>query len=231
VLVDGHHVDGPRAVNRSPSRLTDGATLAGGALLVLSSALHWVRRGPGATLRGHDLIDALVAIGRHVPALSSTRLAILWYLVPAMGALAWVVVGFASERRAVVRAHAIATAVIVAGVVLAFTRLTRWSRLGPGVPVALAGAALVLVAAFIRPNLRRSARFERARRRMFGGGQLSMGSSGYVDIHERMPRWRRSTRRQSESGSGVMMSSVSASTTHQAVSASSSSSWAGDQPA
>lgn len=210
-------------MNRS-SRLHDVASVGGGALLLLSSTLHWVRRGPGATFRGQDLVDALIALGHHVPALSATRLAILWYLVPAMGALAWVVVGFASHRRALVKGHAIATLVIVVGVVFAFTRLTRWSRLGPGVLVALAGAALITVAAFTPTNMRHLKPSQGRKWRMFGRGQLSMGSSGYVDTHERMLRWRRSTRRQSDSGSAVITSSGSASTTHQAVSDSSTSS-------
>lgn len=164
-------------------RIALGATVAGGALLLASIALRWVRRGPGATLRGRALVDALIALGRNVPALSSTRLAILWYLVPACGALAWVVVGFAPPGGVVARIHAVATSVIVVGVVVAFTRLTRWTRLGPGVIVALIGAASIALGAFLPAHRRRAVPSRATMGRGLDAearaeGQLSVGSSG-----------------------------------------------------
>src|SRR5690606_17374832 len=61
--------------------------------------------------------------------------------------------------------------------------------------------------------------------------QLSDGSSGYVATIASSLRWRRSTSRHSRSGAGEETSPGSDSTTYQAPSASSSSSWPGPQPA
>ena len=74
--------------SRRRALIADGCFLVGGAALVASAFLHWIARGAGSGLRGHALVDALIALGKHVPALSAGRLTILWYLVPASGALA-----------------------------------------------------------------------------------------------------------------------------------------------
>ena len=40
-------------------RVADIGFIVGGALMMVSALLYWVRRGAGSTLRGHDLIDSL----------------------------------------------------------------------------------------------------------------------------------------------------------------------------
>ena len=45
----------------------DVLVIAGGAALVLSAFMHWVSRGDGSGLRGHALIDAIVAAGPQLP--------------------------------------------------------------------------------------------------------------------------------------------------------------------
>ena len=75
------------------TRVAEVLCVGGGAALLVSAFTHWVRRGPGSRLRGHDLVDTLVALGRDLPGLSSARLTVLWYLVPALGAASWISVG------------------------------------------------------------------------------------------------------------------------------------------
>ena len=128
--------------------------LAGGVALLASAFLHWVRRGPGSTLRGHDLVDTLVALGRDLPGVSSARLTVLWYLVPALGAGSWIVFGFAGLRGWPARTLAIAAAVVTGATVLAFVRLAGAGDLGLGPYVALAGAGLLVGSAFIAPRVR-----------------------------------------------------------------------------
>ena len=132
--------DGRRRLARSD--LFDLVALAGGAALCLSPLLRWVRRGPGHTLSGRDMIDALVALGSDIPGLSAARLALAWYLVPASGAAIWVAVGFDRGRRSVSIAAAIVTALVLA----AFARLSGVGALGPGAWLAGAGAATALTA-------------------------------------------------------------------------------------
>ena len=79
-----------------------------------SAAPRWSRprsrtgsaAGDGSGLRGHALIDAIVAVGRHFPGMSAARLTVLWYLVPASGAASWIATGLRGAgqplRRAVV---------------------------------------------------------------------------------------------------------------------------------
>lgn len=124
--------------------------LAGGAGLVASAFLHWVRRGPGRTLRGHDLVDALVGLGNHVPGLSAARLTVLWYLVPALGAGVWVAVGLAGPGHRATRAVALAAALGAGLAVAAFARLAGVGDLGPGAGLA-AASALTLAAARRHP--------------------------------------------------------------------------------
>jgi len=116
--------------------------LAGGALLVGSAFLPWVRHGPGHSLHGHALADAVIALGNNVPGLSGARLTILWYLVPALGACTWVALGLFSNRPVVVRVVALGALVVAAGATLAFGHAIGFGDLGSGPAVAVLGAAL-----------------------------------------------------------------------------------------
>jgi hypothetical protein len=129
-------------------RAGEAFVLAGGALLVASAFLPWVRHGPGRSLHGHALVDAVIALGNNVPGLSSARLTILWYFVPAFGTLAWVAVGAFGRRPIVVRI--VASGALLAAVVaaVAFGRAVGFADLGTGPVVALLGALAVVVGAF-----------------------------------------------------------------------------------
>jgi hypothetical protein len=128
--------------------LADGCYLAGGGALVASAFLHWISHGAGSGLRGHALVDALVALGRHVPALSVGRLTVVWYLVPALGALSWIVFGVFGARSRTARVVAVAAVVVAVVADAAFRRLAGNARLGWGSKVALAGGVLVFVGAW-----------------------------------------------------------------------------------
>ena len=142
--------------------------VGGGAALLVSAFTHWVRRGPGSRLRGHDLVDALVALGRDLPGLSSARLTVLWYLVPALGAASWISVGLTGPASRWTRGVAIAAVVVSVLALFAFARLAGWRDLGVGAPLAVAGAArppgwhllpascLILRTVVTRPVTRRS---------------------------------------------------------------------------
>jgi hypothetical protein len=132
------------------ARAADGLLLAGGALLVAAAFLPWVRRGPGRSLHGNDLADAVVALGNNVPGLSGARLAVLWYLVPACGALTWVAFGVSGRASRTTRAVAVAAIVVAGAVTVAFGRAVGFGDLGLGPLVASVGALLVVVAAFAR---------------------------------------------------------------------------------
>jgi hypothetical protein len=129
----------PNGSRRSawPDRF-DLATLAGGSALALSPLLSWVRRGPGNTLSGRDMIDAIVALGSNLPGVSAARLAVLWYLVPASGAALWVAVGFDAYRRTVADAAGVITLIVFAG----FARLVGLGDLGGGAWLSLGGALI-----------------------------------------------------------------------------------------
>ncbi len=127
--------------------IADACYLSGGAALVGSAFLHWIARGAGSGLRGHALVDALVAIGRHVPALSAGRLTVLWYLVPATGAVSWIVWGVLGRSTAT-RIVGVVGFVVAVAAAFAFRHLTSGARLGWGPKVALAGGVLLLVGAF-----------------------------------------------------------------------------------
>ena len=86
------------ARSRRIAPLADGAFLAGGVALLASAFVRWVASGTGSGLRGHALVDALVALGRDVPGLSINRLTILWYLVPAFGTASWIAWGLGGRR-------------------------------------------------------------------------------------------------------------------------------------
>jgi hypothetical protein len=133
--------------------------LAGGAALLGSAFIQWVARGEGSGLRGHALVDAVVALGRHVPALSIGRLTVLWYLVPAFGAVSWIVCGLTGPRSAASRALAGAALVMSALVFAAFVHLVGVDRLGWGPKLALVGAlALCLASWSPRPSVARATR-------------------------------------------------------------------------
>lgn len=128
--------------------IADVCYLAGGAALVGSAFLHWIARGAGSGLRGHALVDALVALGRHVPALSAGRLTVLWYLVPATGAVSWIVWGVLGRSTAT-RIVGVVGFVVAVATAFAFRHLTSGARLGWGPKIALAGGVLLLVGAWL----------------------------------------------------------------------------------
>ena len=119
-------------------------TLAGGALIA-SAFAHWINQGDGSGLRGHKLIDALIAVGRHFPGLSAARLTVLWYLVPASGAASWIATGLwgAASRTTRIVAGVAGGASILSAVV--FGWLVGFSHLGAGAWLAVGGAIALLV--------------------------------------------------------------------------------------
>jgi hypothetical protein len=127
----------------------DGLILFGGALLVASAFTHWVRRGTGSGLRGHALIDAIIAVGRHLPGLSAARMTVLWYLVPASGAASWVALGLWGASARVTRVVAIVSAVATAGSIAAIGALTGYANLGLGAGLAFAGAAALVAGSWV----------------------------------------------------------------------------------
>jgi hypothetical protein len=129
--------------------VADACALAGGAALVASAFMHWIARGAGSGLRGHALVDALVALGHSVPALSAGRLTILWYLVPALGAASWVAFGLFGPRSPVTRGVAVTAVVVVLLTIGAFVHLTGRARLGWGPKVALIGCVLLFAGTWV----------------------------------------------------------------------------------
>jgi len=129
--------------------VADACALAGGAALVACAFMHWIAHGAGSGLRGHALVDALVALGRNVPALSAGRLTILWYLVPALGAASWVAFGVFGPRSRTARGVALAAVVVVLVTVGAFLHLAGRTRLGWGPKTALAGCLLLFAGTWI----------------------------------------------------------------------------------
>jgi len=144
--------------HRRAELANEGCYLAGGAALVASAFVHWVARGAGSGLRGHKLIDAIVALGRHVPALSAGRLTVVWYLVPALGAASWIAFGLSHERSRVIAARVIALAALVAAVVAyaGFRAFVGASRLGWGPKLAVLGALVLCIASWVPFAARRS---------------------------------------------------------------------------
>jgi hypothetical protein len=129
--------------------VADGIYLVGGAALVVSAFLSWVARGPGSGLRGHDLVDTVVALGNNVPALSAGRLTVLWYLIPALGAASWIAFGLVGARGPAARVIAGGGALMVAFTFGAFVRLVGWDRLGWGPKVALLGGFGLVLGAWL----------------------------------------------------------------------------------
>jgi hypothetical protein len=114
-----------------------------------SAFVPWVRKGPGSGLRGHALVDAVVALGRHVPALSAGRLTVVWYLIPAAGAASWIVAGLVGTRHLAGRVLSALAVVIALAARLAFGHVIGAGRLGWGPNLALIGAGLMAAAAWL----------------------------------------------------------------------------------
>jgi hypothetical protein len=129
--------------------IAEAVYLAGGAALLSSAFIQWVARGEGSGLRGHALVDAVVALGWHVPALSIGRLTILWYLVPALGAASWIVCGLTGPRSRASRSVAGAALAMSVLAFATFVRLVGFDRLGWGPKVALLGALALGLAAWL----------------------------------------------------------------------------------
>ena len=130
-------------------RVADGLVIVGGAALVCSAFLHWVASGDGSGLRGHALVDALIAVGRHLPGLSAARLTILWYLVPALGALSWIATGLHGAGSRAARAVAVLAIVATAASVIAFGWLVGFGHLGIGAWLAAIGAVALLAGSWL----------------------------------------------------------------------------------
>jgi hypothetical protein len=127
----------------------DVLVIGGGGGLVLSAFMHWVSSGYGSGLRGHALIDAVVAAGRHFPGLSSARLTVLWYFVPALGAASWIAVGRRGAGSTATRTVAVLAAVAALLSALAIIRLVGFDHLGNGAWLALIGAVALLVGSWV----------------------------------------------------------------------------------
>jgi hypothetical protein len=144
---------GPSLTDASTrARLADGALLLAGGALLASAFLPWVRHGPGHTLHGHALVDAVVALGNTVPGLSAARLTVLWYLIPAAGALTWVALGVVGPGSVATRIVTIAGLVAAIGAFVAFGRALGFESLGSGAFVALAGGLVGVAGAFVAPS-------------------------------------------------------------------------------
>jgi hypothetical protein len=120
----------------------------GGAALVASAFAHWVSEGVGSGLRGHDLVDTIIALGRHLPGLTVTRLTVLWYLVPASGAASWIALGLRGAGDRATRVVAIVAGLVTAGSVAAIGGLVGYSKLGFGAWLATAGAVALVIGAW-----------------------------------------------------------------------------------
>ncbi|MGH8977695.1 MAG: hypothetical protein ACRDV7_06440, partial [Acidimicrobiia bacterium] len=134
-------------------RLAEVLCVVGGAALFGSAFTHWVRRGPGSRLRGHDLVDTLVAVGNDLPGASTARLTVLWYLVPALGAASWIAVGLTGATSRWTRAIAVAAVVVSLLVAAAFAALAGLEDFGIGPLLAVAGAIALCAGAYIIPKL------------------------------------------------------------------------------
>jgi hypothetical protein len=126
------------------------AYVAGGGALLASAFVRWVARGAGSGLRGHALVDAVVALGGTMPGLSIARLTVLWYLVPALGAAGWITCGLTGPRSResrVVATVALVTTAVIAGV---FVHVVGVARLGWGPKLAFGGAVVLAAAAWLQ---------------------------------------------------------------------------------
>lgn len=138
--------------------VADALVVLGGAALVASAFAHWVSEGAGSGLRGHALVDAIIAVGRHLPGLSAARITVLWYLVPASGAASWVTLGLRGAGSRATRIVAIVAVVVTVGSVAAIGGLVGYSKLGFGAGLALTGACALGVGAWVVAPRRATAR-------------------------------------------------------------------------
>ena len=129
--------------------VADALVVLGGAALLASAFAHWVSEGAGSGLRGHALVDAIIAVGRHLPGLSAARITLLWYLVPASGAASWVALGLRGAASRATRVVAIIAAVATLGSVAAIGGLVGYSKLGFGAVLAFTGACALVVGAWV----------------------------------------------------------------------------------
>jgi hypothetical protein len=146
-------VDGAVIALRLPERrrfLAELAYVAGGGALFGSAFVRWVARGAGSGLRGHALVDAVVALGGTVPGLSIGRLTVLWYLVPALGAASWIACGLTGPRSRASRIVASLALVTTVLVVAVFVHLVGAARLDWGPKLALAGAGVLAASAWLQ---------------------------------------------------------------------------------
>jgi hypothetical protein len=134
---------------RTRAPIADGIYLVGGGALFASAFVHWVTRGPGSASIGHKLIDEIVALGKHVPELSAARLTVFWYLLPALGAIGWIVVGFRGTNSWWARGVGIAAFACAFLVVLAFQQLVTIHRFSWGPWLALGGGVLMLTSSLV----------------------------------------------------------------------------------
>jgi hypothetical protein len=141
---------------RTRAPVADGVYLVGGGALFASAFVHWVTHGPGSASTGHKLIDEIVALGKHVPALSAARLTVFWYLLPALGAIGWIVIGFRGANNWWARGVAIAAFICAFLVVLAFQQLVTIHRFAWGPWFALGGAFLMLLSSLATLAIRQN---------------------------------------------------------------------------
>ena len=127
----------------------DALVVGGGAALVASAFAHWVSRGSGSGLRGHALVDAIIAVGRHFPGMSSARLTVLWYLVPAAGAASWIATGLRGAGSRAARVIAVVAVIVAVASIGAIGWVVGYSDLGPGAWLALVGASALVLASWV----------------------------------------------------------------------------------
>ena len=127
----------------------DALVVSGGAALVASAFAHWVSRGSGSGLRGHALVDAIIAVGRHFPGMSSARLTVLWYLVPAAGAASWIATGLRGAGSRAARVIAVVAVIVAVASIGAIGWVVGYSDLGPGAWLALVGASALVLASWV----------------------------------------------------------------------------------
>ncbi len=123
--------------------------VAGGGAVLGSAFVHWVSRGPGSGLRGHALVDAVMALGNTLPGMSAARLTILWYVVPALGAASWIACGLAGPRALPARVVAVGALTTSTLVTVAFVHFVGVRRLALGPKAALAGAVACCAASWL----------------------------------------------------------------------------------
>jgi hypothetical protein len=144
-LVAGVRVDG----SRRGALVADVVYLAGGAALFASAFLHWVSKGAGSGLRGHALIDAVVALHGSVAALSTGRLTVVWYLIPVLGAAGWIACGLGGAHGRPARWVAAAALAMTLLTAVAFVHLVGFDRLGWGPKLSVVGAIVLWGASWL----------------------------------------------------------------------------------